>query len=165
MAKTRIPKAVHPSALLFVAISFFVVITQLPNKTQRLARRLPSDDFAAEDRRTVTLIQKYGKKDGWIITDRPIFAVYAGLPTPPEMAAISRKRIATGNLTAADIVASIRKHRPQLILFNRFPRLAKEVIPNIEKDYSPLYQNLTRRPPLRLYVLNEAKILSDDKNS
>lgn len=146
---------IHSIALLLVAASLCLVIIKVPEKYHRIDRRLSGSGFPTAYHHTIILMQKYANQNNWIVTDRPVFAFYAKLFVPPEMAVFSWKRLVTGDLTADDIVKYIRKYRPPLILFNRFPSIEKNILPEIEKDYYLVYRNPS--PPIRLYLLDESE--------
>jgi PelA/Pel-15E family pectate lyase len=55
-----------------------------------------------------------------LITDRPILAYQAHLPTPPGLAVWSEKRMKTGRLTEEQILAGIVAHPDAPVLLSRF---------------------------------------------
>ena len=57
---------------------------------------------------------------GWVFTDRPFYAFQAGLPVPPTMAVISRKRLESGIITQEMIVDALKQYRPRYVLLERF---------------------------------------------
>ena len=52
----------------------------------------------------------------YVISDDGMLPFRAGLLTPPELAVISFRRVRTGQLTAADLIAASQTNRPEAIL-------------------------------------------------
>lgn len=72
-----------------------------------------------KDLQLLKLVVKYKKSTNWVFTDRPIYAFYANLPVPPEIAVISSKRINSGKLTNQEMLAILKKYRPEQIVIAR----------------------------------------------
>lgn len=74
---------------------------------------------------------------GFVFTDRPFYAFQAGLPVTPPLAAISRKRVESGILTHADMLAALTKYKPQYIILQRFSdeEYSFEVMAEIHRHY------------------------------
>jgi hypothetical protein len=83
----------------------------------------------------------------WVVTNLPMYAFRAGLPVPPSLAVMSEKRIVTGELTEAQIIAIIEEVRPEQVLLGRreFPEL--EAV--LKEDYRLLYTRGKRQLYLR----------------
>jgi PelA/Pel-15E family pectate lyase len=69
-----------------------------------------------------------------MVTDTPLDAFRAGLLVPPELVVYSRKRIAVGQLTPAEVLASIRHRQPMQVSFRRL-----KVDPTILADLNERY--------------------------
>ena len=98
----------------------------------------------------VAEMASYALKTNWVLTDRPMYAFRSGLTVPPEVAVITAKRLATGGLTEADLLAAIDAYQPELILLTRFkwPTLAESLAPNYHLAYSCSGKNLLLRNDL-----------------
>ncbi len=86
---------------------------------------------------------RYKPVTQWLFTDRPIYAFKAGLRVPPETAVISAKRLNSGNLTMADLLALWQRYQPEQILLARWtdqiqqdPDLARYLSANYVKTYT-----------------------------
>jgi hypothetical protein len=55
-----------------------------------------------------------------MFTDRPILAFLSGIPVPPNLAVISKKRLQTGELTDDEVLATLEAYSPEMILKGRF---------------------------------------------
>ena len=83
----------------------------------------------------------------WVVTNLPMYAFRVGLPVPPPLAVMSEKRIVTGELTEAQIIAIVQQVRPEQVLLGRreFPEL--EAV--LKQDYRLLYSRGKRQLYLR----------------
>lgn len=130
-------------ALLFLSLAFITVIARVPAKFDRLLRQMKTaGTFSREQTGLVSLLKEY-KDKGFIATDRPIYAFYAGVPVVPCLATSSLKRFSTNLLTPADFTGIIMRERPVLVLFGRFPWLREAVIPHIADAYELKYRDQT----------------------
>lgn len=77
------------------------------------------------------------QQPGYVFTDRPFYAFQAGLPVTPPIAAISRKRLESGILTEADMLAALTKYKPQYVILQRFTDedYSAEVMAEIHRHY------------------------------
>jgi len=55
----------------------------------------------------------------WLYTDRPIWCARANLLIPPELAVLSLKRIASGDITHGEFLRLLHHYRPEQILLQR----------------------------------------------
>ncbi|MBP5975849.1 hypothetical protein HW132_24695 [Brasilonema sp. CT11] len=88
------------------------------------------------------LVLKYKGSTQWVFTDRPIYAFYAGLRVPPEMAVMSYKRLNSGDLTSKELFAVLQKYRPEQIILDRWTGQIKsdsQLTAYINKNYSKTY--------------------------
>ncbi len=73
---------------------------------------------------------------GFVFTDRPFYAFQAGLPVAPPIAAISRKRLESGNITEADMLAVLDTYEPQYVILERFTNnYSATVMDEINRHY------------------------------
>lgn len=96
-----------------------LILLRLPFKFNGILMDL-KDKTTAEERKTVELLSSYNQRARWIFTDMPIFAFYADIPVPPELAVISAKRIFTKNLQPTYLIAILKKYEPEIIVLGRF---------------------------------------------
>ncbi|HSI34335.1 MAG TPA: hypothetical protein VK986_12160, partial [Tepidisphaeraceae bacterium] len=98
------------------------VAWRVPAKAQRWdVRKMPHTDLSGSAK-VVREMQKRGTPTGWVFTDRPIYAFYAGRRVPPEVAVISAKRFHSEALTRADLIALVKRYGPEQIVLARFLR-------------------------------------------
>jgi hypothetical protein len=93
-------------------------------------------------------IQQRAGQTHWMVTDLPIFAFRAGLPVPPSLAVISRKRLASGDLTEEKIRGMIETYHPEQVLMGRFD------LPALENYLEEEYQLVKTWGKKRLYMLD-----------
>lgn len=65
-------------------------------------------------------IEAYAPQTNWMVTDIPMYAFQAGIPVPPNLAVISWKRFAAGDLSEGEILETLKQYRPEQVLFGRF---------------------------------------------
>jgi hypothetical protein len=87
----------------------------------------------------------------WVVTDLPMYAFRVGLLVPPPLAAITDKRLASGEITEAQIIEVIETYKPEQVLLGRFDLPAVE--DHVREDYRRIYQ-FGRKT---LYLLGELK--------
>lgn len=144
---THVPESVlYVSALLLALITLVVrtpdVLDQFQAKTNG-----ESEPRAAYEDRVMRRINQYAPQTNWMVTDLPMYAFRAGLLTPPDLAVISWKRLAAGDLSEADILKTIQELKPEQILLGRFR--FEQVEAFIQADYYPV---LEREDQLTLYI-------------
>jgi hypothetical protein len=95
-------------------------------------------------------MNEYSAQTHWIMTDLPMYAFRVHKPVPPILATISQKRLSTGSLTDADILAAMEEYRPEQVLIARFtiPALEDYLQKNYTLIYSPEYFRLFLRNDL-----------------
>ena len=60
-------------------------------------------------------LRNYAWRTHWIFTDKLIYAFWAGVPVPPQLAVIPLKRIWSGQITKEEIVESLERYKPELL--------------------------------------------------
>jgi 4-amino-4-deoxy-L-arabinose transferase-like glycosyltransferase len=65
-------------------------------------------------------IAPYREHARWMFTDLPMFAFRADILVPPELAALTSKRLASGELSQAEVARLVQAYRPEVILIGRF---------------------------------------------
>jgi 4-amino-4-deoxy-L-arabinose transferase-like glycosyltransferase len=88
------------------------------------------------------LVLKYKSSTHWVFTDRPIYAFYAGLRVPPEIAVMSYKRLNSGDLTSKELLAVLQNYHPEQIVLDRWAGQIKsdsQLTAYINKNYSKTY--------------------------
>ncbi len=136
-----------------------LTILRIPIKYNRISNDIRGET-TVEEHAIVKLISNYKGANRWIITDRPIFAFYAGMLVPPELTTVCFKRILTKNLTSDYLGSIMEKYKPGQILLARSNDFILEIPPHIQKNYSKIYENeILRRaqvsPVLRIHWLPE----------
>jgi len=92
-----------------------LVLTLAPEKVWNEVLRLSVASPALEDRNVIWLTA-HAAQTHWVFTDRVIYAFWAGLPVPPELAVIPSKRIWSGQITEEKIVECLERYQPEQIL-------------------------------------------------
>ncbi len=119
-------------ACLVVVIMIFLIIATPPK----------SQGIPPKNLELMQLVLKYKDSTRWLFTDRPIYAFYANLPIPPEIAIMSYKRFNSGRLSLKEILTVLEKYRPEQIAFARWGSKIKSdsKIKNfIDNNYSKTY--------------------------
>ncbi len=92
---------------------------------------------------------EYADRTKWIVTDMPIYAFRVGRPVPPILATFSSKRLATGSLTADDILTAMRDYQPEQVMMARFK------IPALEEYLKEHYKLIVSVEFFRLFLRND----------
>jgi hypothetical protein len=96
---------------------------------------------APSEGREIPFLEEMGSradKTRWVVTDLPMYAFRAGVPVPPPLAAITDKRLASGELTQAQIIQVIEDYQPEQVLLGRFD--LPDVEAYLKEDYRRFYQ-------------------------
>ncbi|MFH1191191.1 MAG: hypothetical protein V1670_03235 [Candidatus Omnitrophota bacterium] len=115
-----------------------LTILRLPIKFNRIWENI-ENETADEERAVIKIMSKYKRSTRWVSTNRPVFAFYADMLVPPELAVFSRKRMLSGNLQPNYIINMLAKYKPELILLGRFQDRDLKILPFIERNYSKIY--------------------------
>jgi hypothetical protein len=81
----------------------------------------------------VERLLEYKPSTQWLFTDMPIYAFYAGINVPPDMAVFSQKRLRAGNMTLETISSSLQTYRPEQILLGRFSGIDHQLNRRLEQ--------------------------------
>jgi 4-amino-4-deoxy-L-arabinose transferase-like glycosyltransferase len=100
---------------------------------------------------------RFAPQTHWMVTDLPIYAFYARVPIPPNLAVFSMKRLTTGQLTEESIIETMQVYQPEQVLLGRqgvdLPLVRQYVKENYELFFS--------KHETELYVLD--RILGSNK--
>ncbi len=134
----------------FVLVSFSYFPSLNKELLSRPRFRASSLDASSGKLRVIDKMNEYRDETHWIMTDLPIYAFRVQKPVPPILATISQKRLSTGSLTEADILAAMEEYRPEQVLIARFtlPVLEDYLKKNYTLIYSPEYFRLFLRNDL-----------------
>jgi len=88
----------------------------------------------------LTTLLKYQKATHWVFTDMPIYAFYADLKVPPEIAVFARKRLASGYLTDKLLISVMERYHPEQVILTRFPEIHNSLKPYLNKNYLKIYE-------------------------
>jgi hypothetical protein len=137
---------------LIITILIGIIFVLLIFATPPITKGSPPKDL-----QLMQLVLKYKDSTKWVFTDRPIYAFYAGLSVPPEMAVISSKRINSGQLTNQEMLAVLKKYHPEQIVI---ARIHSQIIsdPNISnyinKYYTKTYSDKKESKESEHYILS-----------
>ncbi|MGD2183796.1 glycosyltransferase family 39 protein [Lusitaniella coriacea LEGE 07167] len=143
---SRTPIA-HSSILPKIAAGFCIfslVVTPIKlgviQWQNQLFAKESQDKFAV-----VNNILEYKKNTRWLFTDNPGYAFYSNILVPPEIAVLSRKRVASGEVTQEYLNALLKKYQPEQIILERFPEVYEPIRPELEANYSKIYEKGSTR--------------------
>lgn len=97
----------------------------------------PTAQPASREAELLNEMSKYAARVTWVVTDLPIFPFRLGLATPPPLANVSEKRLASGELREEQIIRYIREYKAEMVLLGRFKLPAVESA--IRSDYKLVY--------------------------
>jgi len=129
---------------LFAAIAMPIKIAVLQWQNQIFIRNSQvSWEIVAE-------IERYKTQTNWLFTDNPGYAFYTGLKVPPEIAVLSRKRVASGEMTPEYLQSLLDRYDPEQIIIERFPEVRGAIAPNLQANYS----KIESKPNIEHFLLN-----------
>ena len=142
--------------ILIVVLSGILIITTLTRLKPKIdvpsIQRDLTPQFAVID-----VLSEHKNLNQWVFTDAPIYAFYADLLVPPEIAVFSYKRVKTGQLKYEVLYNVLRDYRPEQIILSRMKKFVyanKQINNYIQENYSR--QSLEYKK-LDYYILNESK--------
>ena len=151
-------QVVSVRAALHVAVAILIpyfAASVLSNSIRELDYRLPNlipppaDSREIEAVGMLDVMREYADATNFILTDRPMFAIWLGKPVPPEVAALTGKRLLTGELSQAEIISAIEKYQPEQVALARFE------LPQVEAYLQQHYRLVYKLTDHRLYVRSD----------
>ncbi len=108
------------AAGLIAAVSFCLAgyVVELPERYERETAFLRVKPSPTEVKVLAELKERRADTR-WLYTDRPIWCAHANILIPPELAVLSLKRIASGDITHAEFLRLLYHYRPEQILLQR----------------------------------------------
>jgi hypothetical protein len=130
-------------AIAFVLLALPVKLTLLHLNNQDLVQR------GEEYRGAIAQLQtEQPAPAAWFFTDIPIYSLYTHRNIPPEIATLSRKRIAAQDFTAEQLRDLVEKYDIQQFLIGRFP-----IVESFLRELYPDRLETTDYPAVRYYKL------------
>ncbi len=127
----------------------FAVLVPIGVDYLQSARTVNAEDRNPAEDQFMRRIEAYAPQTEWMVTDMPMFAYRAGISVPPNLAVISWKRFAAGDLTQDEILQTLRQYRPEQVLFGRFE------LPKVDQYLAENYRETLQRGKMKLYVRND----------
>ena len=108
------------AAGLIAAFSFCLAgfLVELPERWQRETAFLRAKPSPTEVK-VLAQLKERRADTRWLYTDRPIWCAHASILIPPELAVLSLKRIASGDITHAEFLRLLYHYRPEQIVLQR----------------------------------------------
>lgn len=132
--KKRKFRAIFP--LKYPAIALIFSLLVLPIKLSFIG--LQNQQFIQESKDRQEILQhlvQYRDSTDWIFTDTPMYAAYAGINVPPEIATLSRKRIASQEINDDFLKSLLAKYSPEQYLIEKLPELEPPLDSYLGKNY------------------------------
>jgi hypothetical protein len=148
-------RPVSVGAAMHVAVAVLIpyfAASSLSSSIRELDYRLPNLRPPAADLREIEAVgmldvmREYADATNYILTDRPMFAIWLGKPVPPEVAALTGKRLLTGELSQVEIISAIQRYQPEQVALARFE------LPQVEVYLQQHYRLVYHLTDHRLYV-------------
>jgi hypothetical protein len=89
----------------------------------------------------VNLISAHKKSTNWFFTDCPIYAFYADLLVPPEIAVLSQIRIDSKSITREQFLAVLTKYHPEQVLLCKSPLIRDYLNSYLLEHYRKIYES------------------------
>jgi 4-amino-4-deoxy-L-arabinose transferase-like glycosyltransferase len=127
--RARRPAEVLLSLTALAVLTVFLA-GRLPPTLADFDTRLPNLSapavVATEEQQILALMWDHAGDSEWVYSDRPMFAFVIQRPVPPVLAVLTEKRIATGALPEAEVLAALEEYAPRLVLTGQLPVPAVE---------------------------------------
>ncbi len=94
-----------------------------------------------ERRQMVKALRAEHRSTRWLFTDCPMYAFYADLKVPPEIAVLSLIRIESRAITPAQLLAVFKKYHPEQTLLCKSSTLRATVSDYLNQHYAKIYEN------------------------
>jgi hypothetical protein len=127
-----------------------VVVSRAPDLYSILSTPAAAVDRNAFEDKVLRRMEQFTDRTEWVFADLPMYAFQVGKPVPPELAVISWKRFAAGDLSQEQILEIVEAYRPEQILLGRFEFPILD--PYLAENYRLV---LEREGDLALYVRND----------
>ena len=135
--------------LVLFSLLLSLVAVDLPDHARREWVQLhPTDPPSAW--KVVRLLKARQASTRWVFADNVMIPFYAGLPVPPEIAVLSRKRLDAGLITQAEMLDVLRRYRPEQAVL-RQSIFGDQIMTHLKEHYTLKLED----GPLRYYVLKE----------
>jgi hypothetical protein len=121
------------------AMGIFFCLANLGLKS-RVARAEFTFPIKNQENEMLDTMLKFKGKTLWMITDAPIFAFYASIPVPPEIAVATVKRRFSEGYSKKYLAGILKKYEPEQILLGRFEDYPSEITSYIKSRYSQVKQ-------------------------
>lgn len=134
---------IQKPTLLGIAVSFFI-FSLLVIPVKLTVNQWQNQDFIKQSQSHLDLMEEilqYKPSTHWLFTDIAIYSFYTDLPIPPEIAVLSRKRVASGELTSERLYSIMERYHPEQIVLGRFPEIYNQLETYINENYSKVYEN------------------------
>jgi tetratricopeptide (TPR) repeat protein len=121
LTRGSLPESRVKSAMnMTVRVATLLVTVALVAAFLRGEKREPSplSRWSDRDRFVLELIKAYPKRSDVMVADRPMFAFAAGYEVPPNLAVISKKRLATHSLTVQEFIETIDRESPEHVILS-----------------------------------------------
>ncbi len=92
-----------------------LVVTLAPEKAWNELTKVSAALPAQQDAIVIEL-RKHAAHTRWVFTDRVIYAFWAALPVPPELAVVPSKRVWSGQLSDTQVATYLERYRPEQVL-------------------------------------------------
>ncbi|MBX3747935.1 MAG: glycosyltransferase family 39 protein [Verrucomicrobiae bacterium] len=112
---------------------------------------LVSPKSARHDDELLSIIGKYAASSKWVFARGPglVYAFRSGIPMPPELIILSRKRFLAGRIREEDVTALVERYDPEMLLL---PKVSETPTMEWQNLLSDRYVFVSEHPWLELYV-------------
>ena len=112
-----------------------ISLAAIPGKVAAGWERIVSQEDVS-DHKTVQKLKEWQDHVDWLYTEQPILAFHARIPVPPELAVVSVKRQAAGQVDEGKILDIVKNRAPEVVLPPLDP--SPEWKHYLESKYEPL---------------------------
>ncbi len=101
----------------FICLSIWVA-GAVVSTTEKVSEAARSRRYHSSDTEwaVVESMKRFSAETQWVFTDYPLYAFRANLPVPPELAVLSRKRFASGQITDVELLRLVRVYQPEQLV-------------------------------------------------
>ncbi len=135
-------KKVLPVFRWLMIVVIAIVVLRMPAKYLRMKRSVDVPLNSGKEE-MLKVIQTYQPHVNWMTTDNSIFAFYADIGIPPELALVTRKRNFLSETQQEYFIQQLKKYKPELIVWSDAQRnwsLGPKGLAFIEENYTKITQ-------------------------
>lgn len=137
--------AVRESKFVLCAVmllALLIVVVRIGSQSLNRLQRVSKPQFNQLNVHVIANVKKFSRPGEYLLTDRPIYAFYAGVPVVPRYAVVSAKRRRAGRLRPDAFARYLATSRPAVFLLARFKDFVGPARDILDQHYVQVYRSV-----------------------